>query len=121
MKKKVIQRPAEQPTEVPAVPPAPAGLSIKPFDDDTLKDPSKWAEWLFSHSPEILAEIFRTLLQASPADRLKTLQALFKDTISYKPLISPTAEVGTDNTSALQQLLNNTQAHFLEEDEEVDK
>lgn len=90
--------------------PAPKIVKVLPISSEDLRDPNKFAWWIFQHGPMILQELFNTLPLANPNERVKVLSDLYKTTLSYRPQV-PKVDPDTgaqDPAATLAALLANS-------------
>lgn len=81
-------------------------LKVLPISADDIRDPQKFAQWQFAHSPLILQELFDNLPEAGANERVKVLAELYKTAISFRPYVpiaAPTS--GNDPAAELAALL----------------
>ena len=81
-------------------------VKILPISPEDLRDPERFSQWIFSHSPLVLQELFLNLPDASANERVKVLADLYKTTLTYRPFVpvKPFSET-EDPASALAALL----------------
>jgi hypothetical protein len=91
-------------------------LRILPLSADQVRTPNEFNYWLFANSPIIMQGLFDRLDDASPNERIKVLQELFRTCLDARPFSPNTSDSGKDTAKTLAELLQESAKRYEAED-----
>mgnify|MGYP006316164907 CR=1 FL=1 len=89
-----------------------ANLKALPAPKDCWEDPDVFSKYIFSHTEQIMSELFLSINELSPAERVKALQPLLNTILAFRPYVN----TATTNNKNIHSEVEDKISEFLKRD-----